>query len=423
MGRHNRRQQFLVRLLGATGLTALMIATTACGDDDGTTTSTTGGGGTGNSNNGGNGNGGAGGSSGGNGGDGGSAGGAGGEGGSAGGAGGAGGEGGAAGGAGGGSNTQTECFPHPDPNGVCPDLTDAALTWYCDADFVDGITSWVSGPVLDNGLCCYEVTVQENGCAVIGRPFSTPEGALVSAATGAAGWRDEGCSLDVESLSPDARAELAEAWCRDALFEHASVASFGRFALELMAVGAPADLVTAAHQAALDEVRHAKLGFALASAYAGHDLAPGAFPFGGSVEVDIDLARVAARTAAEGCIGETLAALLAEEQREQATDPRVREVLAEIAQDEARHAALAWRAVSWAIRHGGAEVRKAVADVFEDPTAHLPHVAPADRSLAAHGRLDAESIVETMRGGLRDVVLPAARALLASAETEARASA
>lgn len=421
MGRHNRRQQFLVRLLGATGLTALMVATTACGDDDGTTTTTTGGGGTGNSSSGGNG--GSGGSTGGSGGDGGSAGGAGGAGGDGGSAGGAGGEGGGAGGGGGGSNTQTECYPDPTPENVCPDLTEAALTWPCDADSIDSITSWVSGPVPDNGMCCYEVTVQENGCAVIGRPFSTPEGALVSAATGALGWRDEGCSPDVESLSADARAALAEAWCRDALFEHASVASFGRFAMELMAVGAPADLVAAAHEAALDEVRHAKLGFALASAYAGHDLAPGAFPFGGSVEVDTDLARVAARTAAEGCIGETLAALLAEEQREQATDPRVRAVLDEIAKDEARHAALAWRAVAWAIRQGGAEVHKAVADVFADPIAHLPHVAPADRALAAHGRLDAESIVETMRGGLRDVVLPAARALLASAESEMRASA
>jgi hypothetical protein len=37
-----------------------------------------------------------------------------------------------------------------------------------------------------------------------------------------------------------------------ALFQHASVASFARFSLELLALGAPPDLVAAAHAAALD---------------------------------------------------------------------------------------------------------------------------------------------------------------------------
>src|SRR6185369_11435722 len=100
-------------------------------------------------------------------------------------------------------------------------------------------------------------------------------------------------------------------WTRDGLFEHASVASFGRFALELLAAGAPAALVEDAHRAALDEVRHARLCFDLASAYAGEAIAPGAFPFEGRVEVTSDLASIASRAAREGCIGETIAAAVA----------------------------------------------------------------------------------------------------------------
>ena len=44
-------------------------------------------------------------------------------------------------------------------------------------------------------------------------------------------------------MTPAQRALLAEAWTTDALHEHASIASSARFSLELMAAGAPADLV------------------------------------------------------------------------------------------------------------------------------------------------------------------------------------
>ena len=49
-------------------------------------------------------------------------------------------------------------------------------------------------------------------------------------------------------------ASKAQAWRLSGLAEHSSVAAFARAALELMAVGAPAELVADAHQAAIDEV-------------------------------------------------------------------------------------------------------------------------------------------------------------------------
>src|SRR6185437_5274489 len=128
---------------------------------------------------------------------------------------------------------------------------------------------------------------------------------------------------------------LAEAWTADALLEHASVASFARASLSLLAAGAPADLLTRTHEAALDEIRHAELCFALARAYAGHDVAPGPFPLGGNVRVAATLAEIATSAAREGCIGETIAAAVAAEQLARATDPAVREALSQIAADEA----------------------------------------------------------------------------------------
>jgi hypothetical protein len=196
--------------------------------------------------------------------------------------------------------------------------------------------------------------------------------------------------------------------------EHASVASFARFSLTLLAVGAPADLVELAHRAALDEVRHARLCFALASAYAGEDIAPGPFPVGGAQPVS--LMALAVDTVREGCIGETVAAVIAAEQLARATDPAVQAALARIVVDEARHAELAWRTVAWALRASGDDVRAAVEQAFvealaarrEAPTMNAP-VSPA---MEAHGQLDPRKAAQVSASALASVVAPAARALL-----------
>src|SRR5262249_50774510 len=123
----------------------------------------------------------------------------------------------------------------------------------------------------------------------------------------------------------------------------------------------PADLVADAHRAALDEVEHARLCLGLSGAYSGEPVAPAPFPFEGRVEVSADLASIAARAAREGCVGETLGAVQAAEQLARAEDPWVREAFSIIVEDEARHAELSFRFVSWALAQGGPEVRAAVA--------------------------------------------------------------
>ena len=205
--------------------------------------------------------------------------------------------------------------------------------------------------------CAYQVIVRR---PMRGRPALEHGAELLAPVQASAGWR-RGATPRVDHLDDDARAALAAEWLATARAEHASVASFARATLELMAVGAPPELLAACSRAALDEVRHAELAFALASAYAGRALDPGPLPAltprGGG------LAAVARDTFIEGCVGETGAVLEAERALaalRQDGDPAVRDVLERIVRDETRHAELAWQTVTWAVTSGGPEVLAAV---------------------------------------------------------------
>jgi hypothetical protein len=236
-----------------------------------------------------------------------------------------------------------------------------------------------------------------------------------AAALGAGEWRGLG-ELDTSALSPAMRQRLTDEWARDALFEHASVASFSRFSLHLMAVAAPPDLLLDAHRAAIDEVKHARMCFALASAYAGEPLGPGALPLEGDILGSLDLTSIVLATVHEGCIGETLASLEASTVLEIAEEPAVKDVLTHIAEDEGRHAELAWRFVKWALPRGGQELRQAVRKAFDEAIAQAPASMVDDeesKELARHGRLTRLGRLRCRREGLLEVIGPASQALLA----------
>jgi hypothetical protein len=219
-----------------------------------------------------------------------------------------------------------------------------------------------------------------------------------------------------ESLSPGTRRALAAAWVKDGLFEHASVGTFSRFALQLLALGAPAELLHETLAAARDEVRHAELCFALASAYAGEPLEPDVLPVPAPMPLDVRLADMVIETVIEGCIGETLAAVQAADQLAVARDPSVVASLESTLEDETRHAELAWKVVAWALEVGGEPVRRAVLGAFSGFRA--PATPPIDLSgasasdLAAHGRLSPRDARASAMAALYDVVRPCAAALL-----------
>ena len=180
-----------------------------------------------------------------------------------------------------------------------------------------------------DGQCCYHVVPDCPG----GRPFLVGGEPRVAEACGSV------------TATGDS-AEQAALWLGEALTEHASIASFARLTLQLLALGAPADLVEGAQRAGLDELRHAAFCFEMASRFAGAELKPGPLSVDGALD-DLSLAALIECNLREGCIGETLAARELERRAEQTTDPEVRQALLAICEDELRHAELAFQIHAW----------------------------------------------------------------------------
>ncbi|MDI1450390.1 ferritin-like domain-containing protein [Polyangium sp. 6x1] len=338
------------------------------------------------------------------------------------------------GGAGGGSSL--EC-PEPLPMGAeyqlvclegsvggqCPPLADveAELMTQVYSDPSCGCCSSAGQGCQDLSIsaqCCYNLAIFPYQCG--GRPFLVNGEARTAEPEARDDWLVQaGHRLsqapDLSNLDPATRRVLADHFTRTGLYEHASVASFARFVLELLGVGAPASLVSAAQEALADEVRHAKLCFGLASAYAGAPVGPGTLPMP-DLSSQRTLADIAFATALEGAVNETLSALVAGEEALRATDPAVKATLVWIAEDEATHAELAWCTLAWALEVGGPEVARALEKAFSMAQCPAPEdlAAPgADPDkLAAHGCLSAAEKRDIMRRALADVVLPAARTLL-----------
>lgn len=297
----------------------------------------------------------------------------------------------------------------PAPATTCPlnGVAQAVSPYLC------GQLAAVQGPVDHEGYCCYLLTAERPPS---GRPFVVSGEHRVAALRRSDEWMSsfDGAAEELDSIT--ARS-LATAWLDDAQLEHASIASFARLTLELLAHGAPPSLVTASQEASLDEIRHAEACFALGSRFAGASFGPGPLDLGGA-ELERDLVRLAVATFEEGCVGETVAALAAGEACHLASDPSVVQVLAGIAADEARHAELGWRIVAWAIERGGDAVARAVRRSFEQLVARLGTVeAPElddaiDRAaLRRFGRLTPAELSELRMQCFTQVIAPCFEAL------------
>lgn len=286
------------------------------------------------------------------------------------------------------------------------------------AELPSGVCSWYGGGSFEAGECCYAHTT--GTCC--GRPFIVEGRQRDAGSQRRDDWLAAVLAPALE-LDSATRAALTAAWLSDARLEHASVASFSRFLLHLLGLGAPAALVERAQAAISDEIRHARLCFALASRYAEQPLGPGQLDLTGSAEVR-SLADAAADAVLEGCVGETLAALDASDRLALSSDPDVRAALELISVDEAAHAELAWSFVRWAIAEGGAPVRRSVAAAFEHARAKLG--AGTAEGLGnidvdawhAHGRLTADESVARQRAAFREVIVPCSRALLGESELQ-----
>lgn len=255
--------------------------------------------------------------------------------------------------------------------------------------------------------------VQPDFCA-IGRPFLVDGAARTAPVTERADWLAREALSAADPGDDALREALYEHWLLAGRMEHASVAAFARFGLELLALGAPSDLVLEAAAAMKDETIHAELCFGLASRYGEAAVGPG------PLEVDRALERTTLAAALEnalleGCIGETLAAAEAQAAIERASDPVVREVLERVAADETRHAALAFRFVRWALEQGApgsSELVRRTLDAQLELGAEAPADAAPAAALLAAGVLPARHRAEVRRYAYETIVRRALRALL-----------
>lgn len=248
---------------------------------------------------------------------------------------------------------------------------------------------------------------------ICGRPLLV-EGRPQTAPPAARGdWAAQAASSPHIPSDPSAREALARHWEAIAAMEHASVASFARFTLQLLSLGAPPSLLVEASEASLDEIAHAQLAFALCAAYGGRAVGPGALSLQG-MQIDTDRRAILRGIIEEACVGETVSVAEARVSAERSEDPAVRAIQARIADDEQRHAALAWKALRLLLQRSDDAERAWVREIFDAAVLALLEQPDPDRPhLPQYGVIGGRSLAQVRRIALKTVVLPCAEALLA----------
>lgn len=187
---------------------------------------------------------------------------------------------------------------------LCTEQAGVYYDYLCSCDY--------TGPDSDGN---HPVTCEYTVCAVEGRGHA--DIAKLTEATGSS--------------------ELARYFVRAYHAEASSVGAFLQLRAELRQHNVSEDLQQRCLQAAVEEIHHARMMAKLAgdADCALPELSFGDVPQRSLFELALD-------NAVEGCIFETFSALKAQYQAQHATDSRILAVMKVIAQDETRHAQLAW---------------------------------------------------------------------------------
>jgi hypothetical protein len=230
------------------------------------------------------------------------------------------------------------------------------------------------------------------------------------------------------SLAPELRDALASLWRARMAAEHRSVGVFALYVLDLLGAGAPAEMLSLACRASLDEVRHTELFARLASLYSGKTETPPAgippMPDDPSVPMRDQVAREALQLSV---LAESYSSVLIGELHDRARDPAVRAALSVVLADEVHHARMGWAMLAslFASEDGGAAVRERVQrelpgmvdhlvrSMFGDPAAlPEPSLAERHRAVAAeHGWLAPHEEWSLFRQTIDDVWIPGLAAL------------
>ncbi len=255
---------------------------------------------------------------------------------------------------------------------------------------------------------------------VIGRPFLVAGNARVAktiATKSASTWIS-----DMDFTQVPADREMAEHWRHVGQLEHASVASFARFINQLLALGAPPDLLVQARAALADEIRHTQLCLQMSQRFGGCAV-PGFFDLRGSQSGPVDRVRVAQQLFEEACLGETIGVAQALEAAALASDADTRDVYTLIADDELRHAQLAWRTLRWLIESAHPDQRRAIehslTDSIDRAGQRLLHAEACTPQRPVFGLPGLRSELCTSLTTLHEVVKPGVEALVTRASRPA----
>lgn len=174
------------------------------------------------------------------------------------------------------------------------------------------------------------------------------------------------CGLRSNGRAKNARSNLGAYFAKASHLEAASVVAFAQLERELAALGAPSRILRALGKARVDEIRHAAVTSRLAKRF-------GATPPPVRVKRGRNRSAlaIAVENAREGCVRETLGAVIALHRAERAKDADVARAMRSIADDELRHARLSWELMDWLDARLTARGRAAVRRAFEREIAAL----------------------------------------------------
>lgn len=211
---------------------------------------------------------------------------------------------------------------------------------------------------------------------------------------------------DTTNLDNATREALEALWLHDAQKEHASVPAFSRISWLLASVGAPADLLEWSHRAAIEEIEHTQLCFALAQGYSnsGISYTVKAMPelLSGGLDLKEDALLVLANESlADGCQLEDFNADVASACAQVCEERVTRNVLKQIALEERSHAEFSWKLLEWTYQQKpdaiGIAIKKAFTNLesYKRPTAMSWKIKRIVKKanqqlLLKHGRLQDE---------------------------------
>jgi hypothetical protein len=229
-------------------------------------------------------------------------------------------------------------------------------------------------------------------------------------------WEDSHASR----LDPDVRAELARIWAERIPTEYRSITGFGTFAFDLVAAGAPPDLVAVCHRVCIDELRHTELAVRMVEIYGGRrPTLPREISSLPATEGISAVAQASRSAIALSCLGETFACTELVMLRDRAVDPVVKGVLTVFLSDEIVHARIGWAYLAHAFQNVDAKTKQDVASVVPafvegiaanlfgtDTAAPAVDVTNDDDRLMAHGVCTMREEQSLYRDFVRDVFVP-----------------